>query len=96
MKETLEHITVDEKVQHLREESEGLMAIADSFAKKGVKEQFRTYLIQAIKKNRESQKLSTAVIEKQLEELEEFLKKNCPETEEELLKEMMNFKLDEL
>lgn len=73
------HNKIIEKAKQLSEEADRLMEIADSFAEKGDKEQFRAYWIQSAKKNHEAQTLLTADIEKLLEKMMEFAEKRSQE-----------------
>lgn len=67
------------KAEQLSKEANRLMEIADSFAEKGDKEQFKSYWIQSAKKHHEANVLLNADIEKLLEELAELTEKSSEE-----------------
>ena len=77
LKDFIEYKRIEEKVNQLKEEANRLMGIADSFAEKGDKEQFRAYWLQSAKKSHEAQTLLTADIENLLKEMMQHVEKNC-------------------
>ena len=58
-----------DKEQRLSEEAKQLLAIADSFAEKGDKEQVRDYLIKAGQKNKEAFDMAMEDIKKLMSEM---------------------------